>query len=757
MQKAVNHLRERGPDLLESGFAIVPIGKGEKFPKGLKGWQHVEADEKQLTAWIRRSVFDGVGILGKQCPGIDIDVNDERVAQQLIEWCHKNIGLAPVRRGNGDRVLIPCTAPEGGLGPDASDIFMDESDVKHQVEIKATGQQWVAYGIHPGTGNPYRWEGGELAEEDPDFLPILTGEKINALFDYFYSIVPETWTLKEKGRKRDRVGSVDSRGVVHGGDAFENYTPPLNITTDDLRRMLAQLDPDGRTNGVGWSRVGMALCHQFEGSGEGMELFDEWSQGSVEYDAEEIVRQWPTWVAKSYSGRPITAATIVAMYNSVMETAAKEDPTLKRKGETLSSWVERFVMVELKDAAEVYDAGVPIHEATSRTLKAFKEQNASYIYESFSPQGDIMIKPLANAWQEAKDTRHFMGYVYAPGSDRFCESPEDYSGALYVNRFYFPPHRVGADSREGLDVFFKFMEHLFPIESEREWFLSWMARIVQNPGQRCFVVPINITPVTGTGRGQLFECLQLIYRRANCHDVSQDDLTGRFNAFMAECLVAVVQEIKSMTGEKKYQLWERMKSLLADTTSNVQAKGKDSYSATIFANFLMFSNNIDALPIDDVNERRIYAMTGPDIPLPEDLRVALNNWKETPTAVAALFNWLKNRDVSSVNFTRAPVTDLKRQIVSASRGDTGDTAHAWLESESRPKVFTLEQALEGMSAFSGNGLDFSLSEQRLAHILRDKGFHKKQLRIDGDRPFVWFKPCKNLKTADQVRATFTKE
>jgi len=754
MQTITNQLREKGPSLLESGFAIIPIGKNEKWPKGLKGWQHVVADAKQLTAWIRRGAFDGVGVLGAQCPGIDIDVNDAEIAEKIVTWCAENIGRAPRRYGNGNRVLVPCAAPVRGLGPDASDIYLSAEGIKMQVEIKATGQQWVAYGIHPGTGNQYRWEGGELTEYYPDLLPVLTGTKINALFEYFYSIIPATWVLKDKGRKRERAGSVDSRGVVHGGTAFENYIPPLNVTTDDLRRMLMQLDPDGRTNGVGWSRVGMALCHQYEGDKEGLELFDEWSQGSIEYNADEIIRQWPTWIARSYGGRPITAATIVSMYNSVMELAAKEDPTLRRKGETLSSWVQRFAMVELHDGVEVYDAGVPVHRATSRTLKAFKEQHASYTYESYTPKGDIVVKPLATAWQEARDTRHYMGYVYVPGGPRFCCRPDSSSDDLCVNTFHFPPHEMGAEKTEGLDVFFRFMGHLFPIPEEREWLYSWMARIVQNPGQRCFVTPISITPVTGTGRGLLFECLRRLYHPKNCHDVSKDDLEGRFNGFMAECLVAVVQEIKSMSGDRKYQLWERMKSLLADTTSNVQAKGKDSYSATIYANFLMFSNNIDALPLYDINERRIYVMSGPDVPIPEDMRLEINSWKESPTAVAALFHWLQAREIAGVNFTRAPVTDLKRQMVSASRGDTGDTVHEWLESASRPEVFTLEQAIQHMAEFSGLGITFNINEQRLAHILRDAGFHKKQLRTEGGRPFVWYRPGAELKSTEQLRAAY---
>jgi hypothetical protein len=741
----INFKRTYGPGLLEAGYAIVPIKRGEKHP-GTRNWQSIEADEKQLASWIRSSYYDGLGCLGRVTPGIDIDVFDKEIVDKLVTWCRENIGVTPVRVGNAPRVLLPCAAPPGGLGPDNSPKYEDFMGNINQVEIKATGQQWVAYGVHPGTGNRYAWEGGELTDLDADFLPVLTGEKIEALFKYFESIVPDDWELKGKGRTRQRTGGLDALGNVVGVDPFENYTPPINISTDDLRRMLAAIDPDGTINGYGWRSVGMALYHQFEGSDEGKELFIEWSQESVDYDLNEIDARWPSWGAGTYGGKPLTAATIISMYNAITDERGEEDPTLRKRPVKLSEWVKRFALVELKDGTEVHDCGVPMHRAKRRTLRAFKEHNAAYIYTYQDENGDIKSESMVEAWKASHDTRHYSGFLYNPGAGRFCTNPAAYDDdAQYINSFFFPPHvDDGMEDESRLEVFFDFLKHLFPEDAEREWFIMWLARLIQHPSVRSFVTPVNVTSVTGTGRGLLFEVLQQLVGGHNTHDVSKDDMEGRFNGFLDKCILAVVQEIKAATGEHKYQAWERMKSLLADTTANIQMKGQDSYTAPVYANFLMFSNNIDALPIDDVNERRIYAMKGAAEPITTAEIDRLNTWRSNDANIAALFHYLKDLKVDPSAFKRAPVSATKIQMVAASMGEEGDTLMVWLAEEA-PKVFTYEFAIRSIVSFCGGDDEdfgtFSMDIRTFGRKLRDRGYHAKQIRTeDGRRPRVYYNP-----------------
>jgi len=729
-----NSKRVHGTGLVNAGYMVVPIKAGAKYP-GLRKWTEHRSTLQDVEKWARSSYYGGLGVLGEFNPGIDIDVQDARIVDKLIAWCQEHLGKTPVRSGNAPRVLIPCAPPHGGLGPDASAKYEDLLGVKHQIEIKAKGQQWVAYGIHPGTGNPYTWQGGNLEEYPAEFLPTLTGEKITALFKYFESIVPAEWVKLSAGAGRNKVGGLTPDGVLQGTTAFENYVPPLNIDADRVVSILGALSPD-----VKWRTVGMAMYHQFEGSDEGKEIFRRWSENSLDYDYDEIQARWPSWGAGSYGGRPVTFATVVAMYKEA--TAKTQDPTLLKKSDALSDWEKRFAMVDLEDSSEVHDIKAPIYKARRHTLRAFREQNAGYVHRFLTPEGETKAEPMVTAWQNSKNVRHFAGYTYQPGKPRFCKKQGAYGDdSLYINRFFFPPHDDSVQDPEALITpFMDLIKHLFPEPEERAWFVEWLARSIQYPQCRSFVTPINITSVTGTGRGILFDILRLLVGAHNTHDVSPDDMEGRFNGFLDKCLIACVQEIKANTGSKKYQTWERMKSLLADTVANIQEKGKDSYTAHVYANFLMFSNNIDALPIRDVNERRIYAMRGADRPLSNSEIDQIMIWKKEEKNISALFKYLKTYPVDLGHFKRAVRTATKEQMVTATAGNGAADLDDWLLSEA-PPVFDYDYAAERLAEGSEEVALTGIPREVMRRSLLDKGYHSRRVRTaQGVRRYVYFKP-----------------
>ncbi len=751
----VNLKKKHGPPLIDAHYMLVPIKAGEKYPAA-KDWVNLRATIDDVNKWSNSRYYGGLGVLGEFTPGIDIDVQDREIVDLLIAWCMENIGISPVRLGNAPRVLIPYAAPPGGLGPDHSVKYEDILGVSHQVDVRAYGQQWVAYGIHPKTKRPYTWSGGELHETDSDMLPTLTGAKLQELFKYFESIAPDTWAIMSKGNTRAKAGGVTRDGVIQGSTAFENYKPPLNIDADRVRSTLQALSPDGEVNGVGWRSVGMAIYHQFDGSDEGLDIFLEWSETSVNYNYDEIAQRWPSWGANTYAANPITFATVIQMYNEV--TATSDDPTRRQKSKKLSEWELRFTMVDLAESSEVHDAGVPIHMARRHTLKAFKEQNSGYIHRFLGPDGDPENEPMVNAWQNSSNVRHFAGYTYQPGAKRFCSRQNSYDDdTQYINNFYFPPHSDDIpDYLDRIAPFKALLAHLFPVKSERDWFTAWLARLIQNPSVRSFVTPINITPVTGTGRGILFDILRLLVGGNNTHDVSADDIEGRFNGFLDKCLIAVIQEIKANTGGRKYQVWERMKSLVADTVVNIQAKGQDSYTAHVYANFLMFSNNIDALPLRDVNERRIYAMKGASRPLPNGEIDVIIKWKKEDLNISALFKYLKTYPVDESQFKRAPKTLTKIQMVNASVGVGGSDVDSWLDEEA-PEVFDYDFATTALETYSEDIAAVGMARDKFRRMLMDKGYHSVQIRVDNrQRKYVYFNPDKTSSDPAELRKLFNK-
>lgn len=97
------------------------------------------------------------------------------------------------------------------------------------------------------------------------------------------------------------------------GDAFENYTPPVDGW--DVHRveneLLSQLDPDcGYSE---WTSVGMAMHHQFQGDIEALEAWDRWSSQSSKYASTGINTCTAKWA--TFKGQGTTLRSLIFKVN----------------------------------------------------------------------------------------------------------------------------------------------------------------------------------------------------------------------------------------------------------------------------------------------------------------------------------------------------------------------------------------------------------------------------------------------------------
>lgn len=79
---------------------------------------------------------------------IDCDTTDP----VLLDRLRYALGDTITRVGRAPRILYLFAAERAGIEKMSSAKFVDEKGEKHQVEILGAGQQFVAYGIHPETG-----------------------------------------------------------------------------------------------------------------------------------------------------------------------------------------------------------------------------------------------------------------------------------------------------------------------------------------------------------------------------------------------------------------------------------------------------------------------------------------------------------------------------------------------------------------------------------------------------------------------------
>lgn len=152
--------------LRANGYLPVPVAGPRMRCKTpgkqpvMKDWPQKcrAADEAEVRRWARDEPgCINTGLLCGEMVGIDLDVLVPELAARVEALAVDMLGETPLRRvGQAPKVLLAyrTTSPLQKL--ETPEMFLPDG-TKLQVEILASGQQFVAYGVHPATGREYEW------------------------------------------------------------------------------------------------------------------------------------------------------------------------------------------------------------------------------------------------------------------------------------------------------------------------------------------------------------------------------------------------------------------------------------------------------------------------------------------------------------------------------------------------------------------------------------------------------------------------
>lgn len=307
-----------GRALLGNGYLIIPIKPGHKRP-ALDNWQTARLGAADLT----RYPAHGVGVLCGQgaqpIAAIDVDTMDEGLAVRFVAWCQEHLGATCERVGNAPKILLAYRAASEGWGKATGAWFEDLGGARHRLEILGKGQQFVAYHTHPDTGEPYEWVdlfGGLDAMQARD-LPTITEAQVEEALQVFEAMAAEAGLVRVSGSKT-KAGGMTS---APEDDPLMAYEPPVGIDLAEARRLVAYVDNEDYDT---WLKVGMSLHHEFDGSGEALALWDEWSSTATNYASrEDLEKRWDSF---GRSGRnPTTARWLLKVGNQGKRDAVRAE------------------------------------------------------------------------------------------------------------------------------------------------------------------------------------------------------------------------------------------------------------------------------------------------------------------------------------------------------------------------------------------------------------------------------------------------
>lgn len=273
-------MRLHGARIADAGYAILPLAAGQKwpgeysngrwFPK--KQWEiiaHTGTPEPLIDIW---ASYPGCGI-GIACGGksrvigIDIDILDAEIAGAVRREIESRLGQTPlVRVGRAPKVLLVyrTTAPI-------------EKIALHPIEVLGTGQQFVAYGVHPDTGLPYQWPVEAPMDTPLEELPEVTPEAVKEAAEAAFALVPEE--LRPK------------RLMAASGDPHVSSKNTSPATPEAIREALAHI-PNPDLSWDEWKRVLMATFAASHGAEQAYFDFLDWSRRSAKHKDDATRREW---------------------------------------------------------------------------------------------------------------------------------------------------------------------------------------------------------------------------------------------------------------------------------------------------------------------------------------------------------------------------------------------------------------------------------------------------------------------------------
>lgn len=380
------------PQLVKRGYDPTPCHGKKPY---LDEWQ--KRPETAL-AYERHSDAN-IGVLtGGQhnLIAIDIDVPFEPAAGIIMEWIADNFPPMPERIGDHPKRLFSARSEQLRkkeksavylkMDPETGEIACnkDGKEIRIAVEILGEGQQYIASGVHPDTGQKYVYPNDNLLDYPAAELPLIKDDQIDELINFVertferYFISAKTTESKQQATASDNLNFSDC--------------PALETITDALMHIKADEYDE-------WIKIGLIL-HNDYGTDEAFSIWDKWSSSSSKYGIDgsrTCLEKWNSFKSPAAGTRRASVGTILylAKQSGWQETNNKSSNTSEKKGLALMSVSELLRLPPPEYLIEniLPDSGVAIMAGKSGDMKSFLAILFTMSVATGMDIGGLKVKP----------------------------------------------------------------------------------------------------------------------------------------------------------------------------------------------------------------------------------------------------------------------------------------------------------------------------------------------------------------------------
>src|ERR1035437_4189626 len=148
-------------------------------------------------------------------------------------------------------------------------------------------------------------------------------------------------------------------------------------------------------------------------------------------------------------------------------------------------------------------------------------------------------------------------------------------------------------------LFLSHVQYLIPDPQQREYFLDWLAWLIQHPARKMMFAAL-LYGKQGTGKSWFCELMKVILGRHKVSEPSHAQVCSEFTGWIAKKQFITIHELRK---KGRYDIADVLQVLITQKTVGLNMKNIEAFEIENFANFLLITNTETAIP-QETSERR---------------------------------------------------------------------------------------------------------------------------------------------------------
>ena len=191
-----------------------------------------------------------------------------------------------------------------------------------------------------------------------------------------------------------------------------------------------------------------------------------------------------------------------------------------------------------------------------------------------------------------------------------------------------------------------------------DYFVDWIAHIIQKPFKKTNIAVILYSNVKGVGKNCIVDGICKLLKGYSGHVETIDDITKNFNSHLVNKLFIYGDEIKASSK----CISDKLKQVITRPTQNFEKKGKDAFEIEDFSNWLFTTNNKDAFKVEQ-GDRRLFFVECISEKLSKEKSTEYYKYIEDENEMNKLFNFFKNHQITyNIGIEAPPTSRMKDEL-----------------------------------------------------------------------------------------------